>query len=317
MSASNFPCILVIRTGAIGDTIVMSVVYQALRRQYPSAYIEAVGHVERLQLINTPALINNITSIDSPGFADLYDENAKFSRQLVTYVQQFDIIILYSFDPGNILTNNLRKISANQGYRFDPFPPEDANIHVTTYLLKTLERLGIDVAGLFPEIAIPKTGNSLSYSEGLRVAIHPGSGKPEKNWQAENFAELCARVIKVYQAKIVLIAGPAETGMLQAIAKDIPENSLRILHNLPLRTIAAELQGCHIYIGNDSGISHLAAALGVPTIAIFGPSNPQVWRPLGNHVIVLQGEPRPYCAGVSIEQVFAAVCQSVNLPKFS
>jgi ADP-heptose:LPS heptosyltransferase len=311
MHSQDFPRILVIRTGAIGDTIVMSVVYQALRRQHPPAYIEAVGHVERLQLINTPALINNITSIDSLAFAALYAEKSQFPEHLITYFHQFDTIILYSFDPGNILTNNLRKINANQVYRFDPFPPEDANIHVTTYLLKTLERLGIDAEGLFPEIAIPKTENSPSYSEGLRVAIHPSSGKPEKNWQAENFAELCARLINAYQTKILLIAGPAETETLQAITKDLPENSLRILHNRPLRTIAAELQGCHLYIGNDSGISHLAAALGVPTIAIFGPSNPQVWKPLGKRVIVLQGKPRPYCAGVAIEDVWAAVGQIV------
>jgi ADP-heptose:LPS heptosyltransferase len=313
MSTSNVPRILVIRTGAIGDTISMSVVYQALRRHYPQAYIEAVGNVERLQLINPPFLINKVTSIDSPGFAALYVENAQVPQHLSTYFQHFDIIILYSFDPGNILTNNLRKINANQVYRFDPVPPEDANIHVTSYLFHTLQTLGINAESLVPEIAVPKSETQFSHSKELRVAIHPGSGNPEKNWEATNFAEVCVRVVNMYHAKIVLIAGPAEQESIQIITKHFSENSLILLHTMPLPVIAGELRRCHVYIGNDSGISHLAAAVGVPTITIFGPSNPHVWKPLGKHVIVLRGEPYPYCAGVSVEQVFDEVTQILKL----
>ena len=110
MSVNDFPHILVIRTGAIGDTIAMSVVFQALRRRYPQAYIEALGPVERLQLINTPSLINKITSMDSPGFPDLYVEDAQLPQPLIAYIQQFDNILVYSFDPKDIFTKNFLNI---------------------------------------------------------------------------------------------------------------------------------------------------------------------------------------------------------------
>lgn len=312
MSVNDFPHILVIRTGAIGDTIVMSVVYQALRRHYPQAYIEALGPVERLQLINTPSLINQIMSVDSPGFSGLYLEDAQLPQHLMAYFQQFDSIILYSFDPKNIFTKNLRKIGAKHVYRFDPFPPEGANIHITSYLLKTLEILGIYEERVFPEIIIPKTEDHVSHSvrlrpRELRIAIHPGSGSPQKNWKTANFAELCGWMLHAYHAKIVLVAGPAETASVQIMRNRLFNRSLIVLEKMPLSKIAGELRKCRVYIGNDSGISHLAAAAGIPTIVIFGPSNPHVWKPLGKHVVVLQGDTRPYCEGVSVEQVFAEV----------
>jgi ADP-heptose:LPS heptosyltransferase len=314
MSVNDFPHILVIRTGAIGDTIAMSVVFQALRRRYPQAYIEALGPVERFQLINTPSLINKITSMDSPGFSNLYIEDAQLPQPLIAYIQQFDNILVYGFDPKDIFTKNLRKIGAKQVYRFDPFPPDDSTTHIITYLLKTLEILGIYEERLFPEIVIPKTEDQFSYSDRfqpgeLQVAIHPGSGSPKKNWGVANFAELCVRVIHTYHAKIVLIAGPAENANAQIIRDTLPKSSLIVLENMSLPGIATGLQKCRIYIGNDSGISHLAAAVGVPTIVIFGPSNPYVWKPFGRHVVVLQGDTRPYCVGVSVEQVFDEITQ--------
>jgi len=313
MSIDDCPHILVIRTEAIGDTIVMSVVYQALRRHYPQAYIEALGPVERLRLINTPSLIDRITSMDSLDFSVLYIENAQLSQHLVAYFQCFEIILLYSFDPKDIFTKNLRKISAKQVYRFDPFPPQGSKTHITTYLLKTLEILGIYEERVLPEIAIPKTENQFSHPKEFRVAIHPGSGSPKKNWDAANFAELCVRVANTHHAKIVLIAGPSEKESVQIIRNTMLDSSLIILENIPLPTIAEELRRCRVYVGNDSGISHLAAAVGVPTIAIFGPSSPHVWKPPGKHVVVLQVDTRPYCVGVSVEQVFDEVAQILLL----
>ena len=307
MAIPDFPHILVIRTGAIGDTIAMSVVYQALRRYYPHAYIEALGSAERLQLINMPPLINKITSMDFSDFSTLFMEDVQLPPHLIAYFQSFNVILCYSFDPKNIVTKNLCKIRAHQVSRFDPFPPKDANIHITTYLLRTLEVLGIYAEQLFPEIAIPELEHHVSHSPELRIAIHPGSGSPEKNWDATNFAEVGIRAARVYHAKILLIAGPAEAESAQIITNKLSQNSLILLQNLPLSAVAGELRKCQLYVGNDSGISHLAAAVGVPTIAIFGPSNPHVWRPIGKQVVVLQGDSRPHCVGVSVEHVFTAI----------
>ncbi len=303
------PRILVIRSGAIGDTIVMSVVYQALRRHFPQVYIEALGAAERLHLINTAGLIDKITSLELPGIAALFTENSPLSPQLMAYLQRFDLILLYSFARSGFKT--LCQFH-RQIYRFDPFPPNATNVHITTYLLNTLHVLGIDAHNLRPQIAVPEASQPSSPVSSRRIAIHSGSGSKSKNWGVDNFIELCRRVFETYQAEIMLIAGPAEYELVQDISSRLAGCLLTIIEKRPLPEIAAALRGCALYIGNDSGISHMAAAVGTPTIVIFGPSNPHIWRPLGRQVIVLYDESRRDCNSISVEQVLAEVGKNLQ-----
>lgn len=303
LASQEYPRILVMRSGAIGDTIVMSVVYQALRRHFPQAYIEALGVVERLYLINTPRLIDKITSLELPGIDAVFTEKLPLSPHLISYFHSFDIIIFYSFNPAQNLLCNAH--GQQQIYRFDPFPPNNTQIHITTYLLDTLRVLGIRESNVFPQVVIPENYRASSASSPCRIAVHPGSGSRDKNWPIDNFVTLCLRVSHEYHCGITFIAGPAEQRVVHQISTKLSGVSLTILENRPLPEIAAELQRCDLYIGNDSGISHMAAAVGTPTIVIFGPSNPHIWRPLGKQVIVLYDETRQDCKTISVDQVFA------------
>ncbi len=296
--------ILIIRTGALGDTIVMSVVYRALRKYFPTARIEALGHAERLRLINTPGLIDRITSIDAAGFSALFLDKARFSDQQCAYFQQFDVILLYTVDPKKTIHTNLCKIRAHPVYSFDPFPPPDRNIHITAYLLDTLRVVGIQDMGLIPEILFPKTSFPTSSFDDFRVAVHPGSGSSKKNWPGENFVQICQRLINRHQARIMLICGPADRFVEDAVFPRLPADATVLIRQPDVGKLAARLRQCRLYLGNDSGISHLAAAAGVPTVALFGPSNSHVWRPIGERVEVIQGDGRPYCQGISIDAVW-------------
>ncbi|MDY0093372.1 MAG: glycosyltransferase family 9 protein [Candidatus Vecturithrix sp.] len=304
---SDAPRLLVIRSGAIGDTIVMSVVYQALRRHFPRAYLEVIGPIERLGLINTPGMLDVITSIDNPDIATLFSEALPLSDTVISHLRQFDRILIYSFDRSGELMSRLRNIRPFGVFRFDPFPNHESSEHVTHYLLRTLRVLGIDAQAemdITPRVVIdreavvePKTGP-------LRVAIHPGSGSSSKNWPIEHFVELCLRLVQAFSLNISLVVGPAEQTLLQKISCNLFSISpLKILAQLPLPELARELQSCALYIGNDSGISHLAAALNIPTIAIFRTSNPAIWRPVGKYVLVFH-EP-------SADQIYNAAAEYV------
>jgi heptosyltransferase III len=87
----------------------------------------------------------------------------------------------------------------------------------------------------------------------------------------------------------------------------LPTQTVTVLDCAPLLAVARELQACAAYVGNDSGISHLAAAIGVPSVVLFGPTNPVVWRPLGPRVVILKQSDAPCCADISPEEVFHAV----------
>jgi heptosyltransferase-3 len=122
------------------------------------------------------------------------------------------------------------------------------------------------------------------------IAIHPGSGSSEKCWPVSRFAEVIKRLWEQNHSVLVL-AGPADNeriaDLLQKLPLSPPSAMFKLLTNVPLLEVAHQLQQCRCYLGNDSGITHLAAMIGVPTIAIFGPTDPKIWYPVGPFVKVI------------------------------
>ncbi|HET6897513.1 MAG TPA: glycosyltransferase family 9 protein, partial [Vicinamibacteria bacterium] len=115
------------------------------------------------------------------------------------------------------------------------------------------------------------------------VAIHPGSGAPRKNWPAQRFAALAERLAA--GQRFLLLEGPAD-GDSAAPASGLP-GAVRA-RDLPPRVLGAVLARAGLYVGNDSGVSHLAAAWGAPVLALFGPTDPAQWAPVGPRVTVLR-----------------------------
>jgi hypothetical protein len=120
------------------------------------------------------------------------------------------------------------------------------------------------------------------------VAIHPFSGSARKNWPLERFRAVCRSLPKAVE----FCAGPEEA----------LENAVRISNLYDLGCWLAEAE---FYIGNDSGISHLAAAVGTPVYAVFGPTDPAVWAPRGRDVHVIHRDP---ITDVSVEEVLEELC---------
>jgi ADP-heptose:LPS heptosyltransferase len=162
-------------------------------------------------------------------------------------------------------------------FRFlQTLPPAEGDLHAVDFYL--------DQAGC-PHGAMP----SLPFRrkrEGFAV-IHPFSGSSAKNWPLDRFRRVAE--LLSHRLPVRWCAGPEE-----------PLDGAKRLDNLG--DLALWLAGASIYIGNDSGISHLAAAAGVPVIAMFGPTDPRVWGPRGAHVMVLPHE-------VDSQEVAAAALQ--------
>jgi hypothetical protein len=126
--------------------------------------------------------------------------------------------------------------------------------------------------------------------------LHAGSGSARKNWPAERWAEVIAMLPVERDPRLVLTLGPAEEAagpaLLDAPGRGMPERQVVLARDLDLFQLAALLQGASLFLGNDSGVTHLAAGLGRPTVAVFGPTNPNVWRPRGPSVRTLGGNER-------------------------
>jgi ADP-heptose:LPS heptosyltransferase len=147
--------------------------------------------------------------------------------------------------------------------------------HCARYLLETLAPLGIDVSW----DDRPLRMNAASRDE---VLVHAGSGSAVKNWPAEDFAA----VIHALDCPVRLVVGEADEGPVARLEECLGRRLPR-LEQPSLADLAARLAGCHAYLGNDSGVSHLAGLCGARAVVMFGPTDPNVWRPIGPNVTAL------------------------------
>lgn len=153
--------------------------------------------------------------------------------------------------------------------------------HVSRYLLGTLAPLGIDLTWDDRPLNVTPTPSD-------EILVHPGSGSKTKNWPPERFAA----VIRALDRPARLIVGEADFAAATALEEALGRPLERLEHP-PLQELAARLAGCRGYVGNDSGVSHLAGLCGARTVALFGPTNPNIWRPIGPDVQVLRFEVDP------------------------
>jgi heptosyltransferase-2 len=275
--------ILVIRGGAIGDFILTLPAIAALRKQFPEACLEVLGYAHIAQLAVAGGLVDRVQSIEAGALAGFFARNGTLSANLVDYFSDFDLILSYLYDPDQIFAENIARCSTAQFIEGPHRPNEQLGIHATEVYLKPLERLAI-----FDAESVPR----LSFSDGQatepEMALHPGSGSEKKNWPEDNWAKLLDHLVKRTHFDLLLVGGEAEGDRLQRLAAALPAERVRIAQSLPLPELAKLLEKCVGFVGHDSGISHLAAALGVPALLLWGDTSPEIWKPLGERVTIIR-----------------------------
>ena len=121
-----------------------------------------------------------------------------------------------------------------------------------------------------------------------QLALHPGSGSESKNWPEAKWAELLGRLVAESEMNLLLVGGEAEGDRLQRLAAALPSARSQMAQSLPLAELAGRLVACCAFVGHDSGISHLAAAVGLPCLVLWGDTAEEIWRPPAETVLVLR-----------------------------
>jgi heptosyltransferase-3 len=199
------------------------------------------------------------------------------------------------YDPDEIFQNNVRLCTGAQFIKGPHRPDESADIHAAKVYLKPLERLAIFDADPVPRLELGReAGRNVGPLEtngserGATLALLPGSGSESKNWPESNWGELLESLIHRTEFNVLLVGGEAEGQRLQRLGAALPPARTRVAQSLPLAQLARLLACCAAFVGHDSGISHLAAAVGLPGLLLWGDTTEEVWRPPSEKVIVLR-----------------------------
>lgn len=288
--------ILVVRGGAIGDFILTLPVLRALRDRFSTAELEVLGYPHIVQVAQSGGLVDRVSAIEARGMAGFFARNGTLDKTLSDYFSEFSMILSYLYDPDGIFRENVARCSEAQFVEGPHRPDETEAIHATDVLLKPLERFAIFDADPVPrlilgnrppdeilDLAGAHAGVSLQW-----LAAHPGSGSEKKNWPEARWAGLLARLARETQLRFLLIGGEAEGDRLARLARILPVERVRVARSLPLSDLALLLRQCHVFLGHDSGISHLAGALGVRGLVLWNDTNPVIWKPRTELLNLLQ-----------------------------
>lgn len=291
--------ILVVRGGALGDFILTLPVFAALRGRFPGRGMEILGHESTGALAVAAGLADRVSALESPALSAFFTRGGDLPAQAAEYFVGFERIVSYLFDPEGIFQSNVARCSAARFLACPHRPDEGANLHATEALLRPLGALGIHAADPRPRLVLP---GPIAAGAEQRLAAHPGSGSERKNWPEAKWAELLRRLAAETEWRFLLIGGEAEGERCRRLAAALPAGRAQLAQSLPLVELARHIRGCAGYVGHDSGVTHLAAALDLPGVVLWGPSNQTVWHPMSDRMRLLRNEQG--LAALAVERVF-------------
>lgn len=305
--------ILVIRGGAIGDFILTVPAIAALQRTFPDTHLEVLGYPMVAELARAAGLIDAFRSIEAGPLARFFARNAALlDPDWSDYFESFNLIISYLYDPDDIFKANVGRTSKAQFIQAQHRPDEKQKLHATEVFLKPLEKLAIFGADPVPSLRLTNRTEP-KLPPGDWIAVHPGSGSEKKNWPEENWIQLLDLILERTTANVLLVGGEAEGSRLAQMSRPLEPGRIRVLQSAPLPQLGSVLAQCQAFVGHDSGITHLAAAVGVPVFALWGPSNEEIWKPLNPNVSIIRaGQNLP---DLEVDGVAAALRSAVPILK--
>lgn len=276
------PRVLVIRGGAIGDFILTFPAIQLLRQGLPQVHLEVMGYSGIADLAVKAGIADASRPLGDLRMAQFYAKNAQIDPALADDMRSFNLIVSYLFDPDGILRENIEKLGVKTLIEC-PHQVVVGQGHASLQLARPLERLALfleEPAWRAPLLCQPSFATVPN-----RVAIHPGSGSMTKNWPVHAWLKLAREIQAIHPGtEIIFISGEAEAER-STIPEDLPFTHW---HSLPLTKLADRLSSCSLFLGHDSGISHLASTCGVPCLLLFGPTDPGTWAPPQSTVRVIR-----------------------------
>jgi hypothetical protein len=314
---------LVLQPGAIGDCMLTLPLVAFMKECLGLGTVDILGHTEYIGIMPGRTSADGIRSMDLVELHRLFAEARTFDLAdgdpLISVFADYSWIVTFLGEEHSDFEQNLI-FTANCSHSAEVItlsmkPPAEFSGHITDFHLGRF----IAQSGLPPELravrsehvlirateADARKGRELLKEMDIDcydkiVVIHPGSGGAQKCWHPDNFLAVATELAN-HGMKVIFLLGPAELERLsEATINDI-SRAAKCLMSLPLPQVLCLLSCVDTYIGNDSGITHLAGGMGVRTFAVFGPTDPRVYKPLGPTVTVFESRSADFTKKPSVQ----------------
>ncbi|MDD5596211.1 MAG: lipopolysaccharide heptosyltransferase II, partial [Candidatus Omnitrophica bacterium] len=296
-----FKRILIARTDRIGDVVLSTPVIKAIRENYPHAYIAVLVSPYAKEIVEGNPYLDEVIVYDKDKLQRGLMGSIKFARLLKK--KKFDLALILHPNNRTHLITFFAAIPRRLGYdrKFHRLLTDKikhtkqlGQKHETEYTLDFIRYLGIEPASkslympikkeseekvdkLFEELSILKTDKLL--------AVHPAASCPSRIWPNDRFAAVADKLIEKYGFKVLILAASKDKALAEEVKKHMSHQAINLAGETSISMLASVLKRCQLFISNDSGPVHIAAALGTPVISIFGRNQPGLsplrWAPLG------------------------------------
>jgi heptosyltransferase-3 len=292
--------ILIVHQGAIGDFVLSLSALEALHQSYPEAYFTFLARPNILELIQARPYVKDVFDFSASRWAPLYHPRGRLAAADLERLLPVDIIFIFGRSSSQIVADNLASNLGKPAHRLDPFPKPGLGLSLVDHQCGQLEELGIPASPPPAVILAPRPQDFLEARSFVRsnmapeeslILLHPGSGGRNKLWTPVGWVRLIHKLAVYSNLRLALLQGPADNQIVQQIRSRLDAISPIFVENWPLGKLAALMTEAALYLGNDSGITHLAAASATPTIALFGPTDLQIWAPRGPRVRIIRWKP--------------------------
>jgi len=275
------------RSGALGDTLTLMPAIELIKKEVE---IILVGRLPGIEILRP--YVSQTIDFEMGGWHHLFHDRSDI--QINFDLSPPDKIIIFTAMRKRFLMDNIKRLCPESDiFIYPPFPDEKSPFHISWYVADCLSSSGL---ACDPDVAISQAysrallkENTENIKRGDWILIHPGSGSKKKNLPPGFWLELIQRFLP---RNVRVLFGPAEEEIFPVFRNALDRKGVGFITFPEISELIRVLAECRLYIGHDSGVTHLSAMLGTKTIALFKSSNPAIWRPLGPNVILMQNEIR-------------------------
>lgn len=319
LDLKNSQRVLIVKLDELGDSVMLTPFVRELRSGLPQAWITLVVKPQLKELWDACPYVNEVIAYDrQTGLPNLHSHLSALSlARNRLWKKRFDLAIVPRWDADVYNASFLAYFSGaahrvgysekvseykkqlNKGFDslFTNVSDDTALKHDSVRNLDLLMGLGLKADDKKTELWVTQAdmnaADELLASKGIQrddllVCLYPSGGSSVlKQWPVANFIELGRWVHKNYGAKIIIAGGPGDEKVCRELAEGVGNGAVSLCGGLALRSAASIFKKCCLFIGNDTGPTHMAAAMGIPVVAIFGSSCPHRFAPIGDNCAVL------------------------------